>query len=462
MSKPTFYISCPVDTYSGYGARSRDIVKALIELDKYDVKIIPQRWGDTPKGFTTDEKEWSFLQKYFYLSNKLTQQPDIWCQITVPNEFNPVGKYNIGITAGIETTIAPVEWIEGCNRMNLVLGSSKHTIDVLKSSKWEKRNKDTNKPEGQVSWDKDGEVLFEGADVETYKPLTSKDLRDTTINLDGIKEDFSYLFVGHWMQGQIGEDRKNVGLLIKAFLETFKNKTKKPALILKTTVVGSSYMDRDEIIKRIKSIQSSCSSKNLPNIYLLHGEFSNKEMNQIYNHPKIKAMVSLTKGEGFGRPLLEFSLVNKPIITTNWSGHIDYLNSEFTTLLPGQMTKVHPSAANNMALKESEWFSVDTGQVGTYLKHVFENYKEYKEKSKRQGYQSRNNFSFEKMKELLDKILSEKVNEFPKHVSLKLPKLSKIGDKKSSTPSINLPKLKTKQNPTLPKLNLPKLKKIEA
>jgi glycosyltransferase involved in cell wall biosynthesis len=448
MNKNTFYISCPIDTYSGYGARSRDIAKALIELNKYDVKIIPQKWGNTPMGFLKNHPEWEFLSQHLYLEQQLTQQPDIWCQITVPNEFQPVGKYNIGITAGIETTLAPGEWIEGCNRMNLILGSSKHTIDVLRNSKWEKRNKQTNQPEGHLTWENDGEVLFEGTNTEIYRPLTSKDSKDITVHLDGVKENFAYLFVGHWMQGQLGEDRKNVGLLIKSFFETFKNKNKKPALILKTSHVGSSYMDRDSILKKINEIKNTCKSNNLPNVYLLHGEFTNQEMNQIYNHPKVKAMVCLTKGEGFGRPLLEFSLVNKPIITTNWSGHIDFLNPEYTTLLSGQMTKVHPSSANNMLLKDSEWFSVDTGQVGTYLKHVFENYKIYKEKAKRQGYQSRTNFSFDKMKEKIDEILSSKVPDIPKQVQLTLPKLKKIGENKPND-------IKT------PKLKLPKLKKLE-
>ena len=130
-------------------------------------------------------------------------------------------------------------------------------------------------------------------------------------------------------------------------------------------------------MEKIKQIKATCRAKNLPNIYLLHGEFTDIEMNEIYNHSKIKAMVCLTKGEGFGRPLLEFSLVNKPILTTNWSGHIDFLNPEFTTLLPGQMTKVHPSAANKMLLKDSQWFNVDTIHVGHYLKDVFEDYKKY-------------------------------------------------------------------------------------
>ena len=64
--KPTFFISCPIDTYSGYGARSRDVVKAIIEMDKYDVKILPQRWGATAWGFLEEHKEWTFMLKYFF------------------------------------------------------------------------------------------------------------------------------------------------------------------------------------------------------------------------------------------------------------------------------------------------------------------------------------------------------------------------------------------------------------
>jgi glycosyltransferase involved in cell wall biosynthesis len=199
-------------------------------------------------------------------------------------------------------------------------------------------------------------------------------------------------------------------------------------------------MDRDELIKRIKMIKDSVKSTNLPNVYLLHGEFTDEEMNEIYNHSKVKAMVNLTKGEGFGRPLLEFSLTNKPIITTNWSGHIDYLNPEFVTLLPGNLTKVHPTAANNMLLAEAEWFSVDHGHVGHYLKDMFENYKNYTDNSKRQGFQSRTKFSFDAMKEKLGELFTSKIPEFPKQVQLQLPKLKKVGSPEMK--KIELPKLK--------------------
>jgi glycosyltransferase involved in cell wall biosynthesis len=418
--KPLFVISCPFDTYSGYGARSRDLVKAIIETDKYDVKLISQRWGGTPFGFCKDNPEWEFLLK-LVIPNQLTRQPDIFAQVTIPSEFQPIGKFNIGFTAGIETTIPPAEWIEGMNRMDLNIVSSEHAKKVFQDSIFEKRNKNTNVLEGTVKIEKPIEVLFEGANTDIYKVI------NTPCSLDfDVKEKFAYLFVGHWMQGDMSEDRKNVGLLVKAFYETFKNKSNKPALILKTSQVGSSYIDREEILKKIKQIRKTVNSNNLPNIYLLHGEFTDEEMNEIYNHSKVKAMVSLTKGEGFGRPLLEFTLAKKPLITTGWSGHLDFLNPEFTNLIGGQLTNVHPSAANQWLISESQWFSPDNGQIGFYLKDVFENYKNYTEKAKRQAYHSKTNFSWEKMKEKLDSILTSTIPEFPSQIQLKLPSMKKI------------------------------------
>ena len=428
MNKPLFVISAPFDCYSGYSARSRDLIKAIVETDKYNVKLLSQRWGNTPFGFCNDNPEWSFLNNLILPNNQLPKQPEIWAQITVPNEFQPIGKYNIGFTAGIESTVCAPEWIEGINKMDLTIVSSEHSKKVIQDSKFEKRDQNTNQVLSLVELNKPVEVLFEGANTDIYKVL------NTPCSLDiQIKEDFAYLFVGHWMEGDLGEDRKNVGLLVKAFFETFKNKTKKPALILKTSQVSSSYIDREEILKKIKAIRKTVNSKNLPNVYLLHGEFTDEEMNELYNYSKVKAMVNLTKGEGYGRPLLEFSLTKKPIITSGWSGQMDFLSKEFTNLLGGTLTNVHPSTRNQFLLPESQWFSPDHGQIGFYLKDVFENYKNYTEKAKRQAFKSKNEFSWDKMKEKTDELLTKYVPEFPKEIQLKLPQLKKI----------ELPKLKT-------------------
>jgi hypothetical protein len=423
MSKPLFFISCPIDTYSGYGARSRDLVKAIIATDKYDVKIIPQMWGNTPWNFINDNPEWEFLNNHLWNQPQLPKQPEVWMQITIPSEFQPIGKYNIGATAGIETTLAPGDWIEGCNRMNLVLTSSEHSKKTFIDTILAKVDQRTNQQIGEVKIEKPIEVVFEGADINVYKPL---DNTDSFPELSSIKEKFAFLFVGHWINGDLGEDRKNVGLLIKMFYEIFKNKKDKPALVLKTSQMGSSYLDRDEILRKINLIKKSINSKDLPNIYVLHGEFSDAEMNELYNHSKIKAMVNLTKGEGFGRPLLEFSLTKKPIITTNWSGHTDFLHPEFTTLLPGKLTEVHPSAANQWLLRESQWFSADLGHTGTVIKDIFEDYKKYIDGAKRQAHKSKTEFSWEKMKDKVDELFTKYIPEFPKEVKLQLPKLKKI------------------------------------
>jgi glycosyltransferase involved in cell wall biosynthesis len=419
---PQFVISCPIDTYSGYGTLARDLVRAIIKLDRYDVKVLPQRWGNTSWGFIDDHKEWHFLKPYILENPQLTRQPEIWMQITIPNEFQPVGKYNIGATAGIETTTPHHAWIEGCNRMNLVFTSSDFCKKVFEDAKYEVQTKQ-GQHQGVIELKTPIESVFCGVNTDIYKVLDKLPQSDLSTTLDSIPESFAYLFVGHWMQGEFGEDRKNVGMLVKAFYETFKNKTKKPALILKTSSGNNSYVDRDEILKKIEIIKKSVNSTNLPNIYLLHGNFTDPEMNELYNHSKVKAMVSLTKGEGFGLPLLEFSQVKKPIMTTNWSSHIEFLHPEHTVLMGGQLTPLHPSVLNDWFIKEAKWFSVNPAEVGHYFKDIFENYKTYKEKANRQAYYSRTNFSWNKMVEKLDAIFISRIPEFPKEVKLELPKL---------------------------------------
>ena len=443
MKKPLFIISSPFDTYSGYGARSRDLIKSIIKSDKYDVKLLSQRWGTTPFGFCEDHSQWKFLLDYIapaeWHQGKMPK-PNVWSQITVPNEFQPVGKFNIGFTAGMETTAVDPTWVEGMERMDLNFVSSEHSKKVFLDSQFDKIHEKTKQKVGVVKITKPLEVLFEGADLSTYFPLTDKQIytkQATPLisDINEIPESYAYLSVGHWMQGNMGEDRKNIGLLVKAFYETFKNKKTKPALILKTSSAGASYMDRNQILKKIAQLKKSVASKNLPNIYLLHGELSDVEMNLLYNHPKVKTMVSLTKGEGFGRPLLEFSLSKKPIIVSGYSGHMDFLNPEFNVMLKGSLTNVHKSAAvPNMILEDSKWFSPAHPEIGKAFIDTFENYKKCQELGKRQAHLSKTKFSWEAMHIKFDELLSKYLDKLPKEVPLNMPKMN--------LPKLKLPKKK--------------------
>lgn len=429
--KPVIAISCPVDTFSGYGARSRDVVKALINSGKYEVKILSQRWGSTPFGFLqpNNPEHKKIIDCILPKSNQLEFTPDIWIQITVPNEFQKIGKFNIGITAGIETDLCATTWIEGCNRMDLVLTSCNHAKSVFLNSKYEQRKKDN--PEevvGIIQTTVPMEVLFEGVDTNIYKKVTDKD-ESLDYVLQGIPEDFNFLVVGHWLQGDLGEDRKNMGMTIKTFLETFKNRKVKPGLILKVNGGTYSIMDRDNMINKIEEIKSQVEG-NLPNIYLLHGELTDEEMNYLYNHPKVKAMLSLTKGEGYGRPLIEFTQSQKPIIVSGWSGHTDFLNKEFSLFVGGELKPIHQSAVvENMLVAESKWFTPNYGEASLALKTVYTDYDEYVEKAKRQSYICRTNFSLEKMEEKLVELLETNYTKeipLPKLSKTTLPTLNKI------------------------------------
>ena len=428
--KPLFVVSCPIDTFSGYGARSRDIVISLIKSNKYDVKILPQRWGNTPFGFLkADNPDHKLMMDCTLQGNQLPKQPDVWMQITVPNEFQPVGKYNIGVTAGIETTLCDADWIEGVNRMNLTLVSSEHAKSVFKNSRFEKRSTQTQQLEGIVELNAPVEVLFEGADLNKYKIIDLPSDSQVLEVLNDIPESFCYLFVGHWIKGDQGEDRKDISGLIKTFLETFKGQKVRPALIVKTSNATSSIMDRESILDKIRSIEEQVGG-DLPSIYLLHGDLLDEEINELYNHPKVKAFVSFTKGEGFGRPLLEASLTAKPVIASNWSGHLDFLNDDMSVLLQGEVKQIHPSAVvERMLLAESGWFTVNYKKASDVLVDVYKNYKKYTDGAKRQAYRSRTEFSLDKMAEKLILIIDSKI---PKPVEFKLPQLKKI----------ELPKLK--------------------
>jgi|TARA_R110000803_G_scaffold13487_3_gene37975 glycosyltransferase involved in cell wall biosynthesis len=430
--KPVCVVSCPIDTFSGYGARSRDFVNALIKVkgEEWDIKIAPQRWGECP---------WNYLSKDDPLRKRFTSgentRPDIWIQITVPNEFRPVGHYNIGVSAGIETTVYPGEFLMGTNQMDLNLVSSKHSKNVVTVTQLEKRDKNTKEVVGIVKCEKPIEVLFEGLDLNTYnkKPQNSGLLKD-------IPEDFCFLYTGHWLPGALGHDRKNTGLMLKTFLETFKGSSKKkPALIMKTNECDYSNLDRDVILNKINKIKDIVGD-NLPNIYLLHGEMTDDEMNQLNNDNKVKAFVSFTKGEGYGRPLAEAAITGKPVIVSNWSGHIDFLHPDYNVLIGGELENVHKSSANEFLLKESQWFKVNTTIASKAMKDVVKHYKKYFEKSRKQTQYLKDNFSFDKMCNSLNTLLPTDIKPQPQEVQLELPTLKKVG--KSNTPQIELPTLK--------------------
>ena len=439
----------PLTSRSGYGDHARDLFYAFNRSGKYDIKVIDVRWGECPRNALNpnDEKDKQILDCILSMPPQIDRQPDIYIDIRIPNEFETYGKFNIGITAGVETTAVSSKWIEGCNKMDLIIVPSEHSKGGFVNTIYDKiENLPDGKQQkvGEHKLQKPIEVLFEGVDDNVFKPLNVDEINDSFLSKinEIVSEKFAFLHVGQWTQGSYGEDRKDIAKMIKVFYESFANKKKQPALILKTNGATFSIMDKEDILNKINQIKSMFPSDwKLPNVYLLHGDMTRDELNELYNHPKVKSFVSFTHGEGFGRPLLEATMAGLPVISSNWSGHLDFLSGDNSLLIGGELNKIPKSIVwKDVLIEESQWFVVDDNSAYRSLNYAFENQGEIKRKGKTQMYKNRDKFTLEKMADKLDEIMSEYTGKLPSQVSLNLPKLKKVESKKP--PKINLPKLK--------------------
>ena len=446
--KKLMLICAPVTSRSGYGAHARDLTHAFIEHNKYDVNILDVPWGECPRNALNknNEEDKKILNRILQ-QPKMDNQPDIYIDIRIPNEFQQYGKFNIGITAGIETTAVSSNWIQCCNKMDLVIVPSEHSKDGFVKALYEKVNQLPDGKQqkiGELKCEKPVEVVFEGADEDIYKPLKEDEIDSEFLDFinNQVEEDFAFLFVGQWTKGGFGEDRKDIGKMIKIFYESFANKKEQPTLILKTNGATYSIIDREDCLQKINNIKGMFPSDwKLPKVHLFHGSLSDKEMNYLYNHPKVKSMVSLTHGEGFGRPLLEATMVGLPVMAPNWSGHLDFLCKTDSMLLGGELKQVPQSQHwKDIIIPESQWFNVNETQTYKALNYTFKNYDEVKKKALNLMKINRDKFTLNKMIKKLDKIVTEKTSHLSTQVGLQLPKLKKVTN--SELPKIKLPKLK--------------------
>lgn len=423
MNKKILLFMAPVSSRSGYGERARDLILAIKLLDKYEIHILDTPWGSTPRNVLNESNtnnDW--IKSRFVKNGQMPRQPEIFVQLTVPNEFMGRGsqicgsELNIGVTAGIETNKCSAPWIDGCNRMDVVFTSSEHSKSVFLNSSYQ------NQQQQVVKVIKPVEVLFEGVDLTTYfhKQVTKSDdiLKD-------VSESSAFLFVGHWLPGALGQDRKDVGMMIYTFIDTFKqlpvSNKEQPALVLKTS--GGTYgpVDLHSIESRLTDIRNMFSKAyQLPNIYVIHGDLTSEEMNTLYNSPKVIGHISFTKGEGYGRPLAEASLSKKPILVSNWSGLVDFC--KYVVFLPGSLTNVHPSAQwKDVIDAGTSWYTVNYQFASAEMKKLFTNPALYKDNAFKQAHLVKTQYSFVAMTELVGNLLEQ--YDIKRVLPLNLPKL---------------------------------------
>lgn len=327
----------PVLSNSGYGVHSRQIARWLIERGaNVTFQVLP--WGET-NWIINDEFENGLIKKIFkrtnYNPNKIY---DISFQIQLPHEWDTkLAKQNIGITAGVETDRCDPDWIQNVLMMDKVIVPSTFTKKSFTTTSSVLDDKIVVIPESF-----DDEFLNENPKEIDFK-LNAK---------------FNFLIFGQITGNNVLNDRKNIFYTVKWLCETFKSDPD-VGIIIKTNAGKSSKIDKN-IVRNIfsKSIEE-LNKGEFPRIQLLHGFLNQEEINSLYRNQKIKALVSLTRGEGYGLPLLEAATCGLPVITTNWSGQLDFLNKGKFIGIDYTLEKIHQSRIDNkIFIKDAQWAQV--------------------------------------------------------------------------------------------------------
>ena len=376
----------PVLTLSGYGEHARFVLRALKKReDELDIYIVPTIWGETGwLNIDDEEREWideRVLKATAYMANQGAF--DLSIQVTIPNEWQLYAPINVGVTAGIETDRVSPVWLEKSNAMNKVITISEHSKRGFINTNYDGQNKDTGAPV-HLTCETPVEIVHYPAKTNIFDNLKELDL-----NLD---YDFNFLSVAQW------GPRKNLENTVKWFIE--ENIDQKVGLVVKTHIKNGSVVDRKFTQAQLEGIVSNYPDKKCK-VYLLHGDLSDEEMHSLYKHPKIKSLISLTHGEGFGLPIFEAAYSGLPIIASDWSGHIDFLYTPFESKSNKSKkkhakTKMHPSFANveftlgpipppavwpGVLEENSMWCYAHEGSYKMKLRQVRKNYSKWTKKA---------------------------------------------------------------------------------
>ena len=356
MTKKTVLLHGPSYVAAGYGTHIRQIARILDSYDEFEVYLQATVWGNTPF-MLGDFREKEMLDKMNARNAHRPEKFDLSFQVILPDEFKQdIANFNVGISACVETTICNPAWIDNVNKMDLMIVPSQHTKRVLLDS-------------GTVTT-----PLY--VVPEAFPPILENTKLKSNLEDLNFETNFNFLHIGQLAAGLEEDDRKGIYTLIRLFCKAFEG-NKNVGLVLKTNSCRNTTIDYKITSNTLKEVITKHRTSEYPKIYLIHGLMKENELCQLYKHDKIKAFVSLTRGEGFGLPLLEAAAAGLPIITTNWSGHLDFLNITKKSFIKVnyELQKIRDGKADNrIFMKGAKWAHVDENDAIRKMKKLVESY----------------------------------------------------------------------------------------
>ena len=370
-------IKSPILTQSGYGHHSRTVLRALRKREDIEIYLIALNWGAC-SWLVDDNEERRWIDEALNKTLEYIKaggQFDMSIQVTIPQEFEQIAPINIGVTAGVETTKISPLWIQKSNIMDKIITISEHSKRPFVETVYDAKHPQTGE---------DMKFKCEVPVEYVSYPVLKQDPEELDLNL---QTDFNFLTV---MQMS---PRKNLHQLISCFYEQFKD-NEDVGLIVKTNLAKNSLIDRSNSEVRLSTMIPDISDAKCK-IYLLHGNMSEGEMAGLYTHPKIKAIVSTTHGEGFGLPLFEAAYHGLPIIATDWSGHVDFLykplkskngkskNKHMFSRISYTLQQVQKEAVwENVIVPESKWAFPEAGSIKMNLEELYKDHGRFKKRAK--------------------------------------------------------------------------------
>lgn len=264
--------------------------------------------------------------------------------ICMPSLFNSMGdSLYMGFTM-TEVDGISSKWVSKCNEMDIILTPSEFCRNVFISSK----------------------VKAEKIRVIPLGVKNSFSAEGKKLNLPVTKNKFVFLSVGEWIP------RKGFDLLVKAFVREF-SQDDDVILILRTHSNTAYDENGTNIYRDIKVWLEDEKKKRQPPIYVLPTIISEQEMPCLYR--MADCYVLPTRGEGWNMTAFEALSCRIPVITTNWSGHMDYLSDKNSFLINNKgLVKVSADdSISDRVYHGFRWAEPDVENLSDLMRYVYEN-----------------------------------------------------------------------------------------